>query len=234
MSDKTRNRLSIILVILAVIFAGYAIHHTVTSHDKITLPGISAGGCESGQYDLDGKCIALTSDLPSGDQLSKMEPKEDMGARFKVPSHDLNVKLGSIKQYNGEIMPPGYRSAYLVTNNGVNLDNSEKGTVRVVVHSLRNGRGPGNNLINVSNGRSAVSKGDVILIDKPVNDKDEKSARETLTYTVTHSVHTGKNNLPNLSEAWDDTPGELVIVTCLQRPNGEKSTENVVIFAKLR
>ncbi|MCL2317259.1 MAG: class F sortase [Actinomycetia bacterium] len=144
------------------------------------------------------------------------------GLRFKVPSQGMNVSLGAVNEVNGSINPPGYTSAYWVRNRGVGLDKAASGTVYIAMHSVRAnyGKAPGNFLIDVPNQTTSLHRGDEILVGD-------------LTYVMTESRNIDKPELAAQADIWDDTPGELIIITCLQNREHTPSTMNLVIFATL-
>lgn len=87
------------------------------------------------------------------------------------------------------------------------------------MHSLRNGAvGPGNALIDIDHGTARIDTGATITVDD-------------VDYTVTGTRHIPKTELTN-SDFWTTGPDELVVITCLQRPEGGPSTDNIVITAE--
>lgn len=91
----------------------------------------------------------------------------------------------------------------------------------VALHSLRGGGlGPGNHLIDVEAGRSRLERGTRIVVDGA-------------SYTVTGGRTVDKAGLENDAAVWSSAPGRLVVITCLQRPDGSLSRDNVVITARL-
>jgi hypothetical protein len=139
--------------------------------------------------------------------------------RFIARSVHLDVPLGSLDAVDGVVTPPGFTSAYLIRNYGVTPDQAGHGAVYVVMHSLRNGAvSPGNALIDVQAKRAKISKGATITADD-------------VTYTVTGAESVSKSALPS-SNIWTAGRNELVVITCLQRPQGGPSVDNIVITAK--
>ncbi|NUU27792.1 class F sortase [Curtobacterium albidum] len=139
--------------------------------------------------------------------------------RFVVPSVGLDVPLGALDVADGVIEPPGSTSAYWVRNLGVEPSSAARGTVFVAMHSLRGGGvGPGNALIDVADGRARVAAGAAITVDD-------------VTYRVTRTETVRKGDIAADAPVWADTPDRLVVVTCLQRPDGRPSVDNVVIEA---
>jgi hypothetical protein len=142
-----------------------------------------------------------------------------IGGQFSVPAVGLDVPLTPLSAENGQISPPGYSSAYWITNMGVPLSQSAQGTVFVVMHSVRGGGvAPGNYLTDTGAGTSAVPDGSTIDV-------------AGVAYRVTGWRTILKGGLATDAEVWADTPGRLVVITCLQYPDGSPSTDNMVITA---
>ena len=141
------------------------------------------------------------------------------GDQFSVPAVGLDVPLRPLSARDGQITPPGFTSAYWITNMGVPLSRSAQGTVFVVMHSVRGGGvAPGNYLTNIRAGTSAVPDGSTIDV-------------AGVSYRVTGWRTILKGGLATDTEVWADTPGRLVVITCLEHPNGSPSTDNMVITA---
>ncbi|GAA0423283.1 class F sortase [Leifsonia naganoensis] len=143
------------------------------------------------------------------------------GRTFRVPSEKLSVPLGELDQVDGVIDPPGFASAYVVRNHGATLDNAAEGTVYVVMHSCRGGATcPGNYLIDVATGEASVQSGADVYV-------------AGLHYRVTGSHSVYKPEVSSDIDIWQNTPGKLVLLTCLQVPAQTKSIDNMVITAQL-
>ncbi|QAY63940.1 class F sortase [Xylanimonas allomyrinae] len=172
--------------------------------------------------DLAGSPVRLEEGTePSEEQVRQMQAVADDGARFEVPQVGLDVPLGALSEVDGQIVPPGFQSAYRVRNRGVPVEEAENGTVFVVMHSLRGrGQAPGDYLADRETGSSRVAPGDTVRVEDRV-------------YAVTSSRLIDKADLPAADEVWTAEPGRLVIVTCMQRPDGAASLQNLVIFASL-
>ncbi|MDQ4502439.1 class F sortase [Sinomonas sp. ASV322] len=177
----------------------------------------------SAPVDLRGNAVAPDqADIPAAAAVQKANPVEASGGdRFSVPSVGLNVPLGALDEVDGAIVPPGFRSAYLVRNRGASPQDPGKGTVFVVMHAVRGGVGPGNYLIDVDGGRAAIARGAEIAVQGKV-------------YVVSGAETVGKTDLPRHAEVWANTPDRLVVITCLLRPADKTPVDNVVIFATLR
>ena len=89
------------------------------------------------------------------------------------------------------------------------------------MHSLRGGgRAPGNALYDAETGRAAVADGDAITVGG-------------LRYRITGTSSIAKGDLPGAADLWADAPGRLVVITCLEQPDGSASVENFVVTAAL-
>ncbi|WP_146080046.1 class F sortase [Clavibacter michiganensis] len=174
----------------------------------------------SSPLDMAGNHVAYEDFSPPSAEES--EAVEQVGTdRFIVDSVGLNVPMGSLKTVRNVIEPPGFTSAYWVRDHGVAPVDGAKGTVFVVMHSLRaGGKGPGNSLIDVKNASSKVGLGAKIVVDDT-------------SYTVTGTQTIDKPAVAEASAVWADVPGRLVVITCLQKPNGSASTKNVIIEAQM-
>jgi hypothetical protein len=172
----------------------------------------------SGPVDLHGNRVQADDAVPPMSKSSAVPAIDD--DRFVVESVGLDVPLGALNAVDGVIEPPGFTSAYWVRNEGVSPADGKNGTVFVVMHSLRNGAtGPGNYLIDVDGRTSKVGIGAKITVDDA-------------TYTVTGTQTIDKPDVAHASSIWADKPGRLVVITCLQRPEGGLSQQNVVIEAE--
>jgi hypothetical protein len=170
---------------------------------------------------LNGKHVTL--DLgESADAARKSNAVAATGDRLRVPSAGLDVPLGALDAVDGQITPPGFQEAYVVRNMGTTLADRKNGTVFLVMHSLRGGAiGPGNYLIDVDKQRSDVAVGSAVHVGDA-------------TYTVTGSHRITKKTIADDAATWADVPGRLVLITCLQRPDGSASVDNVLIEATLQ
>lgn len=143
------------------------------------------------------------------------------GMSLRVPSAGLAVPLGELNEVNGVIDPPGFTSAYIVRNFGVSLAHIQQGTLFVVMHSCRGGATcPGNYLINVAAGTASVKTGANVYINN-------------LHYRVTGWTKVYKPNVHTAPAIWANTPGRLVLFTCLQTPTQTESIDNIIISAQL-
>lgn len=170
----------------------------------------------------DMRGIPVVFPAPSPEMLERIDAvASEGGIRLNVPVAALDVPVGAINQVDGVMDPPGFASAYLVRNYGANLAHAAVGTVFVVMHSCRGGAVcPGNYLIDIPAGAAAVPDGtDVYLGD--------------LHYRVTGWQKVDKPQVGATAEIWENAPGRLVLLTCLQNRKQTASTQNMVITAQL-
>ncbi|MCJ1714909.1 class F sortase [Curtobacterium sp. VKM Ac-2922] len=204
------RRGSVLAAVAAVLAAGMV---TVAAI-MLTVPGAQQRG-GSGGVDLAGNTVQLDGPPPA--PAASAAPSGH--GRFAAPSVGLDVPLGALDVVDGVIEPPGFTSAYWVRNLGVDPTAPASGTVFVAMHSLRaGGLGPGNALIDVAHARARIAVGAPITVDGT-------------TYRVTRTETVTKQDIRSDAGVWADVPGRLVVVTCLQRPDGRRSVDNVVIEA---
>ncbi|GAB3120657.1 class F sortase [Glaciibacter psychrotolerans] len=183
---------------------------------------------QSAAHSMDGKIVtqdpvSAPSPTPtptaSPTPTAVPDPVQASGDRFSVPAVGLDIPLDPVSASDGQITPPGFQSAYWITNMGVPLSQGAEGTVFVVMHSIRGGGiGPGNYLTNVQEGTSALADGSAIDV-------------AGVPYHVTGWTVIPKGGLATDADIWANTPGKLVVITCLEHPDGSESTDNMVITA---
>lgn len=179
------------------------------------LPRPPAPDAAAAPRDLAGNPVQV--DGPEPDPRASASP--DGTGRFQAPSVALDVPLGSLDVVDDQLEPPGFASAYWVRNLGVAPADAATGTVFVVMHSLRGGGvAPGNALIDVDGERARIAQGAEVVVDD-------------VRYRVVRTETVDKTAISHDAGVWADTPGRLVVITCLQRPDGRASTENMVIEA---
>lgn len=210
---RGRSLIAIALAVVGLVLLGVAIHGVV---------GAMGDPTGDDELDLNGDPVALEpGTVPDASTLRAMDAQEDTGARFRAPAVGLDVPLGELTMSDSTITPPGFRSAYRVRNLGVPPERADEGTVFVAMHSLRGGgTGPGNFLIDVDRQEARVSPGDRIEV-------------AGVPYEVTGTELVAKDRLGATASIWSDEPGRLVVITCLQRPDGSPSVDNLVVQARL-
>lgn len=209
-ANKTRSAVWIVTACVALVAAVAAI--VVFVQDRSSHPAQTHALSMNGkQVDLDPGVTPVPA--------SVSHAVADTGARLVVPSVRLDVPLGALNEVNHEVTPPGFTSAYWVRNLGTSVRSGSRGTVYVVMHALRKGAiGPGNYLANERTGASTLRKGARVVVSGA-------------SYTVTGWAKIAKNQLANDKAVWSNTPGRLVLITCLEHPDGSPSTDNLIINA---
>lgn len=170
--------------------------------------------------DMAGNPVTLDpGNTPDPATTGRMQVDTHTGLWLRVPLVGLDVPLAAMNEVDNTITPPGFQDAYWVRNLGASPTDPGAGTVFVVMHSLRGGGiGPGNYLYNLNHGTSRLPAGTTI------NFAGNR-------YTVTGSETINKTALPTTTKLWDNTPNRLVMITCLETPNGRPSTNNFIISA---
>lgn len=170
--------------------------------------------------DKSGQTITLDTKVAPA-TLKKMHAVSQIGTSFvRIPAINFDTPLGAVDVVDGQLTPPGIYSVYWVRNLGVSVQNASQGTVFLVIHSVHGGAlVPGNQLINVDQGTSAVPLGAEITVD-------------TQRYQVTRTEVIGRDVLPTRGDVWNNVPGQLVLITCLERPDGSEAVSNVVVWAR--
>jgi len=213
---RKRGFVDVLLLILAVLLivggAGYGIVTVIQNHNQ------------PATEDMAGNMVrADDTSMYDPEVIKAADSVDDIGLRFKIDSVKLDVPLGEVNEVKGVINPPGFKSAFLIRNRGVTLENADKGTVYVAAHSLRGGGiAPGNYVIDKDTASIIVPYGSTIQ----VGDR---------TYVMTSSEVVNKPDLGNDAKLWADTPGMLVFITCMQYTsyanyqNGHSPTNAVII-----
>ncbi|GAA4168920.1 class F sortase [Gryllotalpicola koreensis] len=207
---RNRRILWVALVAILVIAAGAAwVVSASLTHS--TAPGTT---------DMSGKQVALDpGTLPSAEVQKQMHAVADTGPRFRVPAVGLDVPVGQISVAGGQLTPPGFTSVYAVRNLGTTATTPGKGTVYVVTHSLRGGgKAPGNYLTDVARQKAAVTKGEAVFVG-------------STEYTISGTELVKKSDIGAQKALWANTPNRLAVITCLEKPSGAPSTDNLVIYA---
>jgi len=182
----------------------------------ITHPGLGADQ-SARAHDLAGNVV-----IPEESDFSDVVPVPAEVGELVIPRTGLRVEIAALRETDHVINPPGFDKAYWVQNRGVGVAQASAGTVFIAMHSLRDGGvGPGNYLIDVEHRRSKLQVGDEVFVG---------SAK----YRVKATDAIEKNRLAQAESVWDETPGKLVLVTCMQRPEGGASLQNMVIEAQLQ
>lgn len=165
--------------------------------------------------DLDGTLV--TFDVPPSPGTIATITDE----RFRVPSVGLDVPLGTVTIVGDSVTPPGFDAVYLLDGIGGTLNDAADHTLFAVTHSVVNGRAPGNSFFETATSAILLSAGDVIAVG-------------SLRYRVESTGVIDKTLVPARADVWADVPGRLVLITCLQKPDGSPSDSNLVIQGVLQ
>jgi len=184
----------------------------------IGLLGGAHGSAGAVAEDMSGAAVAFEPGV-TPPPVSQSHAVADVGQRFAVPAKGLDVPLGSLVSVDGEVTPPGFTSAYVVTDHSVPLDRAADGTVVVAMHALNGGHAPGNALVDPASGAAAVSAGDLIEVGAD-------------TYRVTDTRRVAKPDLAGDAAIWHPEPGRLVVLTCFPRDGGA-ALDNLVVIGQL-
>jgi len=171
--------------------------------------------------DLAGNTVTFDpGNIPAPEQQRKMSPTPAQpGDRLIVSAVGLDVPLGALSAVDDEIEPPTFTSAYWIRNLGTTPSTPAAGTVFIAMHSLRNGGiGPGNYLYDTATGKSRVKAGQTATVNG-------------INYTITGTTTIAKPLISADTGVWANTPNRLVMITCLELPNGAPSQDNFIVTA---
>lgn len=176
---------------------------------------------QTGPRDLAGHHVAFDSGvLPPPDVQQRMRATSRIpDGRLHIPAVGLDVPLGAMDEVDNYVQPPTFTSAYWIRNLGTAPGTPDSGTVFVAMHSLRGGGiGPGNYLYDTATGQSKVRPGQQIYLDGT-------------GYQITGIATVEKAAIGDDSAVWADAPGRLVMITCLELPDGGPSRDNFIVTA---
>ncbi|MEY8567487.1 class F sortase [Corynebacteriaceae bacterium 7-707] len=170
--------------------------------------------------DLHGNPVRIDGgELPPAPVIEEMNVQHVAGARVTVPKAGMSVSLSELSAVDGQITPPGFTEIYHVRNMGVRVDDAPHGTVYIVAHSVTNGFAPGNAVMDSRRGESILQTGDTIDVDG-------------VAYNTDESFFVPKDELPYRGDVWENVPGRLVFITCLER-DGVATGDNLIITATM-
>ncbi|WP_285114475.1 hypothetical protein [Leifsonia sp. fls2-241-R2A-40a] len=199
--------------------AGFALICAAGTVGALALTNSSAAGSSHSQLlDLRGDPVATEQ----ADKAAEIpHATTDTGIRLAIPSVGLDVEVDEIATTSPTVEPPGFTAAYHLTNLGTAVSTPDNGAIFLVTHSIRGGGlAPGNYLIDIPRQTSALQAGTSITLGDH-------------TYTVTGSHIVPKPQLAADAATWENQPGRLVIITCLQNPRNTPSENNLVLEAQL-
>ncbi|MGO1566142.1 MAG: hypothetical protein ACTHX5_15035 [Brevibacterium aurantiacum] len=224
MSTPNRRTLAIIAAALFVVGALVLVTSTGVLGSKETSTNSSSsssdGGGVSAEHeltDMSGNTVVLDEELPSEEVAEEMQI-EDTSEHLILDRVGLDVGIKEMNVVNGMATPPTLNGAFRLRDYGHPTEEGS-GTTYIVTHSVRGGDAPGNKLIDVPNRSAAVTVGDEIQA-------------YGVDYVVEKVLTSPKDQTPKNGDIWTQEDDKLVIMTCLQRADGTRSVENVVIQAR--
>lgn len=171
--------------------------------------------------DLNGATVIPDDPISSPNQ-EKMSAEASSNTNISFPQQGVSFSLGEMNVIDGVITPPGFREVYRLRNLGVAPSGAQTGTVFLATHALSGkGLAPGNYLYSKNTQRPLIHAGDQIHIG-------------SLHYVITGYQVVNKNDLGNHPEIWDNTPGGLKLITCLEKPGQKSATDNFIVSAQLQ
>ncbi|NNH24738.1 class F sortase, partial [Pseudokineococcus marinus] len=150
----------------------------------------------------------------------------DADVRLRVPSVGIDLPVHPLEPDGGAINPPTMTDAYWIDPYGRPGAGASApdNTVYIAAHSWSRGEAAFDPLLDPDFQGGAVGPGDRVEVETPSG---------TAEYAVTDVRRYGKGELPDADEVWAVHPGRLVLITCFQREDGGRSTENLVVTAEL-
>ncbi|ROP26593.1 class F sortase [Pseudokineococcus lusitanus] len=161
---------------------------------------------------------------PQPTAVPTLEAEADI--RLRVPAVGIDLPVHALEPDSGAINPPTMSDAYWIDPYGEPGagDAAPDNTVYIAAHSWSRGDAAFNKLLDEDHEGGAVDVGDEVEVETPSG---------TATYRVTEVKRYGKDALPDADEVWEVSPGRLVLITCFQREDGRRSTENLVVTTEL-
>jgi sortase (surface protein transpeptidase) len=141
--------------------------------------------------------------------------------RIQVPAVGLDAAVLPITPSEGELDPPRLDRAYWIETYGSPGSDSTN-TVYLAGHSVDRGSAVFDPLFDQDEQRALVGAGDEITITTDAG---------VVRYVVEDTQRYPKSELAGETEVWRIVPGRLVLITCFQRSEGGRSTDNLVIYA---
>ncbi|MEJ5915837.1 class F sortase [Pseudokineococcus sp. 1T1Z-3] len=145
--------------------------------------------------------------------------------RLRIPAVDLDLPVHALEPEQGAINPPTMTDAYWISPYGEPGAGASApdNTVYIAAHSWSRGDAAFDPLLDDDFEGSTLEEGDVVAVESPSG---------TVEYAVTGVARYGKDALPAADAVWQVSPGRLVLITCFQREDGARSTENLVVTAE--
>jgi len=201
-----------------VLGAGLAGHHP-TGARAAAVPAVPSVARPSTAPTAAPSAAAAASSVPA----ARYTPSSRV--HLVIPAVDLDLPLLALTPEDGVINPPLLTAGYWIEPYAtpVAAPDEATNTLYIAAHSAGRGDDGFDPLLTPDHRASTLDAGDVVEVRTP---------QGTASYTVDHVQRYGKDELPGASEVWEAVPGRLVLITCFQRADGRRSTENLVVFAE--
>lgn len=141
--------------------------------------------------------------------------------RVQVPAVGLDAAVVPITPTGGELDPPRLDRAYWIESYG-SPGADATNTVYLAGHSVDRGEAVFDPLFDQERQAARVHHGDEVTITTDAG---------AVTYVVEETQRYPKSELADQAEVWRIVPGRLVLITCFQRSDGGRSTDNLVVYA---
>jgi sortase (surface protein transpeptidase) len=141
--------------------------------------------------------------------------------RVQVPAVGLDAAVVPITPTGGELDPPRLDRAYWIESYGSPGPDADN-TVYLAGHSVDRGAAVFDPLFDQEAQTALVKSGDEVTITTDAG---------AVTYVVDETQRYPKSQLASEAEVWRIVPGRLVLITCFQRSDGGRSTDNLVVYA---
>lgn len=124
---------------------------------------------------------------------------------------------------DGVVYPPTDRDAFWLEDFGM-AGADAVNTAYIAGHSSADGGAVFDPLIDRAQGGSTLQAGDEIVVT---------TANGDVVYHVSATVRYERSSLPDIDDVWTQSPGRLVIITCLFEGTNTSTSENLVVFARI-
>jgi hypothetical protein len=197
----------------------------------VLLAGLTAGRGEAALHPASSAPTATATSGPRAEApgtaapspAARYTPSSDV--RLVVPSLGMDLPLLPMTPSGDTINPPLLTAGYWIEPYGSPVGDAAEATntLYVAAHSAGHGDDGFDPLIADDGTGSTLASGDVVEVRTPTG---------TVRYAVQSTRRYAKVALPDADEVWEVSPGRLVLITCFQRADGRKATENLVVVAQ--
>lgn len=172
-----------------------------------------------------GPLPVAAAEAPTSSSTAASTPSSTADIRVRIPSVGIDLPVLPLAPSGGAIHPPTMSDAYWIDSYGRPGSGKQApdNTVYIAAHSWSHGDAAFNPLLAADHRGAAVAPGDVVEVATPSG---------TTTYRVADVRRYDKDELPSATRVWEIHPGRLVLITCFQRDDGLRSTQNLVVTAE--